>query len=66
MALGWSAMTYGIISWGKNSSTYVNKIQSAQDRLNTLMCSSDIYNLTSCSSDIYKRHRLLTVTLKLK
>ena len=53
MALGWSTMTYGIVSWGKSSLTYINKIQSAQDRLIKL-----IYG--SCSSDIYKRHRLLT------
>ena len=53
MAIGWSAMTYGIVSWGKSSSTYIDKIQSAHDRLIKL-----IYG--SCSSDSYRRYRLLS------
>ena len=33
MALGWSAMTYGIVSWGQKHFNIRQKIQSAQDRV---------------------------------
>ena len=33
LALGWSHISYGIVIWGKSSLTYINKIQSLQNKI---------------------------------